>query len=192
MLGKLSGSLNDAITQGLVTEATTLEDFEEITNSQLAVVALSATTCRKCLAVSGKFASIAKTYGKDQNGVVFASVHLDKVREVSKSTGITKTPTYLVYMDGVKVDEYVGSDPVHVVSSKIKDMVKSWTEKGSLTLSRSEDSEDGEMDNGKNVDSVIASYSPQQGGSDSVKASDSEMPTEDDMCGEDGCEIVWD
>jgi hypothetical protein len=47
MLGKLSGSLNDAITQGLVTEATTLEDFEEIKNSQLAVVALSATTCRK-------------------------------------------------------------------------------------------------------------------------------------------------
>jgi hypothetical protein len=47
MLGKLSGSLNDAITKGLVTEATTLEDFEEIKNSQLAVVALSATTCRK-------------------------------------------------------------------------------------------------------------------------------------------------
>ena len=95
-------------------------------------------------------------------------------------------------MDGVKVDEYVGSDPVHVVSSKIKDMVKSWTEKGSLTLSRSEDSEDSEIENGKNVDSVIASYSPQQGGSDSVKSSDSVMPTEDDMCGEDGCEIVWD
>jgi hypothetical protein len=35
-------------------------------------------------------------YGKDQDDVVFASVHLDKVREVSKSTGITKTPTYLV------------------------------------------------------------------------------------------------
>lgn len=92
-------------------------------------------------------------------------------------------------MDGVKVDEYVGSDPVHVVSNKIKEMVMSWTEKGSLTLSRSEDSEE---EDGKNVDSVIASYSPQKGGSDSRRPSDSEMPTEDDMCGEEGCEIIWD
>lgn len=47
ILGKLSGSLNDAITQGLVKEATTHEHFEEIKNSKLAVIALSATTCRK-------------------------------------------------------------------------------------------------------------------------------------------------
>lgn len=90
-----------------------------------------------------------------------------------------------VYVDGVKVDEYVGSEAVSVVTQKIKKMVQQWIEAPSTeTLERERVAD-------KDASDVVASYSPHKDDVGKEASSPSTgMPT--DMCGEEGCEIVWD
>uniref|UniRef100_A0A6U5CS21 Thioredoxin domain-containing protein n=1 Tax=Hemiselmis andersenii TaxID=464988 RepID=A0A6U5CS21_HEMAN len=201
--GATSELLQSSSYMGKVQHVKAEEHFQELTSKPLAVVALQASTCRKCHAVSGKFVSIANQYSKHHPEAVFAMVQLDKVKSVATLTGVKQTPTYMVFVDGKKVDELVGADEVHVVTQKIKDMIKLWTNAPeTVTLTREEGSEEVSEGGKEAAARVVDKYSPKtmeasvSESEDVDDLADDEVPTvpegEGDGCGDEGCEIVWD
>lgn len=81
-----------------------------------------------------------------------------------------------VYLNGEKVDEFVGEHSVPVVSKKVREMVKTWVAQHSNSLERE-------------AENVVGEYSPSAATGDSL---DSSPPPDAMECGEDGCEIKWD
>jgi thiol-disulfide isomerase/thioredoxin len=89
-----------------VLEVSSADDFEDLLQKKpLVFVELFATKCRKCYALMGKYSQLASTYENDE--VAFIKVACDKVQGVAEKTGVSKTPTFQVYVHGEKVDELV-------------------------------------------------------------------------------------
>jgi len=129
----------------------------------------------------GKFHELAKSHSQDK--VAFAQVACDQVKEIAESAGVSKVPTFQVYLNGEKVDELVGEHSTSVLSKKVKAMVTSWVDEHHLESSSIE----------SQAESVVGEYSPVTAERD-ADGDDFEFsaPPEGMECGADGCEIKWD
>jgi thiol-disulfide isomerase/thioredoxin len=89
-----------------VREAGSPEDFEALLKDKpLVFVELYGTKCRKCYALMGKYSQLASSYESEK--VAFIKVACDQVQGVAAKAGVSKTPTFQVYVHGQKVDELV-------------------------------------------------------------------------------------
>jgi len=87
-----------------VREAVSPEDFEALLKDKpLVFVELYGTKCRKCYALMGKYSQLASNYESEK--VAFIKVACDQVQGVAAKAGVSKTPTFQVYVHGQKVDE---------------------------------------------------------------------------------------
>ena len=87
-------------------------DLDSLLQNGLVVLQLSATHCRKCVALASKYKSLADSYVGKQN-IVFAKLVVDELKELSqiRFNEVKVTPTFHLYQAGVKVDETVRGRP---------------------------------------------------------------------------------
>jgi thiol-disulfide isomerase/thioredoxin len=83
-------------------------DLDSLLQNGLVVLELSATHCRKCVALASKYKSLADSYVGKQN-IVFAKLVVDELKELAqlRFNEVKVTPTFHLYQAGVKVDETV-------------------------------------------------------------------------------------
>ncbi|XP_073330679.1 thioredoxin b [Pagrus major] len=85
------------------------DDFNKqlaLAGDKLVVVDFTATWCGPCKAI----APFYHTLSDEEENVIFLSVDVDDVEEVSSSCGISCMPTFHFYKNKVKVDEFSGSN----------------------------------------------------------------------------------
>mmetsp|Transcript_133768 Transcript_133768/g.198916 ORF Transcript_133768/g.198916 Transcript_133768/m.198916 type:complete len:234 (+) Transcript_133768:250-951(+) len=154
------------------------QDFDSaLVEKKLVFVELYGSHCRKCFAVRGKFSNLAEQHAHPER-VAFTQIACDKDTSIAKRVGVSKVPTFQVYLDGQKVDELVGAEAVPVVSRKIKDLVQQWVAVASSSP---------ETTTTAAAQHIIDEYSAAT--EVAVAAS---APLVADECGAEGCEIVWD
>ncbi len=83
-------------------------DLDSLLQNSLVVLELSATHCRKCVALASKYKSLADSYVGKQN-IIFAKLVVDELKELAqlRFNEVKVTPTFQLYQGGVKVDETV-------------------------------------------------------------------------------------
>mmetsp|Transcript_3283 Transcript_3283/g.5290 ORF Transcript_3283/g.5290 Transcript_3283/m.5290 type:complete len:221 (+) Transcript_3283:690-1352(+) len=180
-LNTCSFCLQTCLTKTLTPELETRLDHHESQGLSCGCPLKPPAHIRKCFAVMGKFHELAKSHSQDK--VAFAQVACDQVKEIAESAGVSKVPTFQVYLNGEKVDELVGEHSTSVLSKKVKAMVTSWVDEHHLESSSIE----------SQAESVVGEYSPVTAERD-ADGDDFEFsaPPEGMECGADGCEIKWD
>ncbi|KAL4070399.1 thioredoxin-like protein [Scleroderma citrinum] len=91
-----------------VMEITKLEEYKQIINGDiLAIIDFTATWCGPCRLISPIF----KRFSSHFTGVNFYKVDVDDAEDISQEAGIRMMPTFIVYKNGGKMYELMGSDP---------------------------------------------------------------------------------
>ncbi|GAB1319648.1 thioredoxin trx1 [Madurella fahalii] len=88
----------------------TPEQFKEtIAKNHVVVVDAFATWCGPCKAIAPQVAKWAEGEFKDK--IYFAKFDVDAVPDLAQELGIRAMPTFILFKDGEKVDEFVGASP---------------------------------------------------------------------------------
>jgi thioredoxin 1 len=86
------------------------EEFKEaIAKNQVVMIDAFATWCGPCKAIAPTIAKWAENEFKDK--IYFAKFDVDALPELAQELGIRAMPTFVVFKDGEKVDEFVGANP---------------------------------------------------------------------------------
>ncbi|KAE8366314.1 thioredoxin-like protein [Aspergillus caelatus] len=93
-----------------VSEITSYAQFQQLINGDKPVVIdFWATWCGPCRVISPVFEKLSNTGSFDN--VLFYKVDVDQQEQVSQEVGIRAMPTFVLFRDGVKVEELVGAVP---------------------------------------------------------------------------------
>ncbi|EJU02536.1 thioredoxin [Dacryopinax primogenitus] len=94
-----------------VTPITSYKQFKELLDSnKLFVIDFWATWCGPCRMIRPIFEKLAES--KDFNSkIAFYSVDVDEQGEIAQEVGIRAMPTFMVFKDGGKIDEFTGAVP---------------------------------------------------------------------------------
>ena len=102
-------------TGGNVRSIKSMEDWQEfLKSSPVAFVDFFATWCPPCKRAAPVIGQLSLKYP----GCAFAKVDVDKVRAVAQQQGISSMPTFKMFKNGVKTDEFSGFS-----EEKMKDML---------------------------------------------------------------------
>ncbi|XP_067026139.1 thioredoxin-like [Acropora muricata] len=104
---------------GEIVELETKEDFGNFlkeAGEKLVVVDFFATWCGPCKKMSPTIKKLAEEYA---DKVFFAKVDVDENAETAEAEEISAMPTFKLYKNRVKVDEFVGAN-----SEKLKELVQ--------------------------------------------------------------------
>jgi thioredoxin len=103
----------------MVKMAATIQEFDAAT-AGLVIIDFTATWCPPCKAIGPVFEAIA---GEQAEGgkLAFIKVDVDENEEASQKAGISCMPTFQVWKDGAKVDEFSGAD-----EAKLRELVKKY------------------------------------------------------------------
>ncbi|KAK7681584.1 hypothetical protein QCA50_015317 [Cerrena zonata] len=92
----------------MVQELKTYEEFQELISSgKTVVIDFWAEWCGPCKQISPIFVRLAAEY----SSITFAKVNVDDAAQISEEVGIRAMPTFMVFKNGVKIDELVGAMP---------------------------------------------------------------------------------
>lgn len=96
-----------------------LSTFEEYTNAiknyPKFTIFFYSTTCQ----ISNKMGEKYAAYGKDYPGIIFGKVDVEKNTETFEKCDIAGTPTFQLYLEGVKQHEILG-DKEYTLLTKLK------------------------------------------------------------------------
>lgn len=101
----------------MVTEITSLSQFNTLRAKPLLILDFYATWCGPCKAISPVFERLSSQ--NKSLAIVFAKVDVDVCKDVAQACGISAMPTFQFYKKNVKVDEIRGAD-VQGLTSKIQ------------------------------------------------------------------------
>mmetsp|Transcript_9272 Transcript_9272/g.21766 ORF Transcript_9272/g.21766 Transcript_9272/m.21766 type:complete len:105 (+) Transcript_9272:75-389(+) len=93
----------------VVVEVTSKEDFESAAKG-ITIVDFSAEWCGPCHHISPYFKELSDS--ADYAGLPFIKVDVDKVADVAEKAGIQAMPTFQVWKEGVKLEEFTGAEKV--------------------------------------------------------------------------------
>jgi thiol-disulfide isomerase/thioredoxin len=184
-------------------------ELDGLLHNGLVLLQLSATKCRKCVALAAKYKSLADQYASQQH-VIFAKLVVDgESKELAQARfkDVKITPTFLLFQNGAKVDETVSTAIcVHII---FRD---TYPESCNAQVGLAEASEIMSEVKGMLAPFVGDSLAPQEPSNDSsqtpapepaqaqAEAPPAPAPAEEegggmsqgDCAGPEGCEIVWD
>ncbi|KZO91244.1 thioredoxin-like protein [Calocera viscosa TUFC12733] len=95
----------------VVTPITSFQQFQDLLDSKkLFVIDFWATWCGPCRMIRPVFEKLAAQ--KDLNEKIeFFSVDVDEQSEIAQEVAIRAMPTFMVFKDGIKIDEFTGAVP---------------------------------------------------------------------------------
>jgi len=85
------------------------EFYKTINSNGVVVVDAFATWCGPCKAISPQIAKWSNA--EEYKDVHFAKFDVDAVPDLAQELGISAMPTFLVFKDGEKADEFIGANP---------------------------------------------------------------------------------
>ncbi|OGM42500.1 thioredoxin [Aspergillus bombycis] len=93
-----------------VTALNSLTEFQTLINSdQVVIIDFWATWCGPCRAISPVFEQLASI--PEFSSIKFVKVDTDEQQDIAEEVGIRSLPTFMVFQNGIKVDELVGASP---------------------------------------------------------------------------------
>ncbi|VDN05146.1 unnamed protein product [Thelazia callipaeda] len=92
--------------------------FLETAGLKPVIVDFFALWCGPCRQIAPNFEQLSNKY----SNVMFLKVDVDKAKDLSTQQGVTAMPTFIVYMNKVKVDVLHGADP-----SALNTLVQKWS-----------------------------------------------------------------
>jgi len=94
-----------------VKEVTSLEQFLEIIKQdKTSVFDFWATWCGPCKAISPIFEKLSDN-AETSGALDYYKVDIDEVPDIAQEVGIRAMPTFVVFKNGMKVNELVGANP---------------------------------------------------------------------------------
>jgi len=119
---------------GKVGSLTTLEEFDQLVaaaGTTPVVGKIFAPWCRKCAALKPKFKHLALGYG---DRVVFVEMSLENkaLKSALLERGVNQIPTFQVWKEGAKVEEYVAGKSIVAVPKKLAHIIDRHLESFSL------------------------------------------------------------
>ncbi|KXX81166.1 Thioredoxin [Madurella mycetomatis] len=89
--------------------ATTEQFKETIAKNPVVILDAFATWCGPCKAIAPQVAKWAEDEFKDK--FYFAKFDVDAVPDLAQELGVRAMPTFFVFKEGEKVDQFVGANP---------------------------------------------------------------------------------
>jgi thioredoxin 1 len=85
------------------------DEFKQIIGGTLPVIVdFYATWCGPCKMISPKFKQFSEVY----KNVIFVQIDVDELPNLAEECEVRAMPTFHVYLNGKKIEEIVGADPV--------------------------------------------------------------------------------
>ncbi|TDZ31381.1 Thioredoxin [Colletotrichum spinosum] len=85
------------------------EEFDEAIKKDVVIVDAFATWCGPCKAIAPILVNLSNDEKNDK--LHFIKIDVDEVPDLSQELGIRAMPTFLIFKNGVKVQEIVGANP---------------------------------------------------------------------------------
>ncbi|KAL7004384.1 thioredoxin trx1 [Cystobasidiomycetes sp. EMM_F5] len=87
-----------------------LSQFKEsIAGEKPVIVDFSATWCGPCKVISPLFVELSQD-PKYKDNATFATIDVDEEEDIAQEVGIRAMPTFMVFKNGQKVDQFMGAD----------------------------------------------------------------------------------
>ncbi|CAF0805671.1 unnamed protein product [Brachionus calyciflorus] len=103
---------------GKVIEVKSAEEFQQLKSGKTSIVDFTATWCGPCQNIKPEFERLSNEYPTVQ----FLKVDVDELSDVAGDAGVRAMPTFMVYVNGEKVDELVGAS-----KDKLNEIVKKYS-----------------------------------------------------------------
>ena len=105
----------DDLPSGLIQRIHSLSEFENlIRSSQRLIIDFEAAWCGPCKKVGPIFDRLATEPG--HSSFVFARVDVDECEEVAAKLNVSAMPTFIVFVNGQKVDQCLGGSEENLVA----------------------------------------------------------------------------
>ncbi|KAJ3012817.1 Cytoplasmic thioredoxin isoenzyme 2 [Thoreauomyces humboldtii] len=92
----------------MVQEVTSLEEFNAILKSnKVVIVDFFATWCGPCKQISPKYTQLSDLH----TAAKFIKVDVEEAPEIAETMNVASMPTFLIFVDGEKVDMVLGANP---------------------------------------------------------------------------------
>ncbi|KAK1776014.1 thioredoxin [Copromyces sp. CBS 386.78] len=99
--------------------ATTEEFKEAIAQNQIVILDAFATWCGPCKAIAPQIAKWSEE-PQFKDAVYFAKFDVDALPDLAQELGIRAMPTFVIFKDGEKADEFVGANPPALLATITK------------------------------------------------------------------------
>jgi thioredoxin 1 len=100
-----------------------VEEFKEtIAKNEVVMLDAFAIWCGPCKAIAPQIAKWAEGEFKDK--IYFAKFDVDALPDLAQELGVRAMPTFLIFKNGEKVDEFVGANPPALLAVLNKNATK--------------------------------------------------------------------